>query len=439
MDQSKFNEKNTANEVLAIDLFCGCGGVTEGLKQAGFTVIAAVDNDPICCQTYRLNHPEVSLLEKDICKTSARSLKSILGKRKLDLLVVCAPCQPFSSLNKSKKPDERVYLILQSVRFTKALKPKYVLFENVPGITKNSTVINQLKSEFSKLGYNLSEPKQIDAADYGVPQRRVRCVIVASRKKMVDLPSPTTPTGHRITVRDAIGDLPAAGFINPKDSLHVCRKHSKQIHNLLALLHETLPNSNVDDAWIESQVDGHFNLRYTRGEPLEAMKAAAKRILKNYLHDDPELRSKVLHAEKPFEFIIGDAMISGTIDLLNKADPAGENEAKVEIVDFKTGKSGDDLAAAERRSHVQQQLQMYAIATQDALGLEPLKATAHFLYANQPHIKEDVELSEEQMENMKHQIANTVTAIKQGRFPLCASKTRCTSCDFKAICNGSTR
>lgn len=152
MDQSKFNEKNTANEVLAIDLFCGCGGVTEGLKQAGFTVIAAVDNDPICCQTYRLNHPEVSLLEKDICKTSARSLKSILGKRKLDLLVVCAPCQPFSSLNKSKKPDERVYLILQSVRFTKALKPKYVLFENVPGITKNSTVINQLKSEFSKLG-----------------------------------------------------------------------------------------------------------------------------------------------------------------------------------------------------------------------------------------------------------------------------------------------
>ena len=215
--------------------------------------------------------------------------------------------------------------------------------------------------------------------------------------------------------------------------------YGQQIHNLLALLHETLPNSNVDDAWIESQVDGHFNLRYTRGEPLEAMKAAAKRILKNYLHDDPELRSKVLHAEKPFEFIIGDAMISGTIDLLNKADPAGENEAKVEIVDFKTGKSGDDLAAAERRSHVQQQLQMYAIATQDALGLEPLKATAHFLYANQPHVKEDVELSEEQMENMKHQIANTVTSIKQGRFPLCASKTRCTSCDFKAICNGSTR
>lgn len=215
--------------------------------------------------------------------------------------------------------------------------------------------------------------------------------------------------------------------------------YGQQIHNLLALLHESLQVSSVDDVWIESQVDDNFNLRYTRGEPLEAMKAAAKRILKNYFHDDPEIRSKVLYAEKPFEFIIGDAMISGTIDLLNKADPTNENDAQVEIVDFKTGRSGDDLDAAERRSHVQQQLHMYAIATQDALGLEPLKATAHFLYANQPHAKEDVELSEGQIESMKNQISDTVSAIKQGRFPLCATKTRCVSCDFKAICNGSTR
>ncbi len=215
--------------------------------------------------------------------------------------------------------------------------------------------------------------------------------------------------------------------------------YGQQIHNLLALLHEALQTSNVDDAWIELQVDDHFNLRYTRGEPLEAMKAAAKRILKNYFHDDPELRSKVLHSEKPFEFIIGDAMISGTIDLLNKADPMNDNEFQVEIVDFKTDKSGGDLTAAERCSHVQQQLQMYAIATRDALGLEPLKATAHFLYANQSHIKEEVSLSENQIESIRNQISDTVAAIKQGRFPLCATKTRCASCDFKAICNGSTR
>ena len=215
--------------------------------------------------------------------------------------------------------------------------------------------------------------------------------------------------------------------------------YGQQIHNLLALLHEALLTSNIDDTWIESQIDIHFNLRYTRGEPLEAMKSAAKRILKNYFHDDPELRSKVLCAEKPFEFIVGDALISGTIDLLNKVDPLSDNESQVEIVDFKTGKSGDDLATTERRSHVQQQLQMYAIATLDALGLEPLRATAHFLYANQPHIKEDIELSEKQIQIMKCQISDTVAAIKKGIFPISVSKARCASCDFKAICNGSTR
>lgn len=215
------------NRFLAIDLFCGCGGVTEGLKQAGFTVVAAVDNDPICCETYRLNHPEVKLIEKDICKTSARSLKLILGKRKLHLLVVCAPCQPFSSLNKSTKPDDRVFLILQAIRFTKALRPKFVLFENVPGLTKNKPIIEELKKEFAKLGYVIGEPQAIDAADYEVPQRRLRCVIVAAKKKTVQLPAPKTPAGKRITVRRVLGQLPVAGSKNQDDPLHVSRHHSK--------------------------------------------------------------------------------------------------------------------------------------------------------------------------------------------------------------------
>ena len=211
---------------IAIDLFCGCGGVTEGLKQAGYTVVAAVDNDPICCETYRANHPEVHLIERDICKTTAKSLKTILGKRKLDLLVVCAPCQPFSKLNKSTKPDDRVFLILQSIRFVRALKPRYVFFENVPGLTKNHSVISTLKTEFKKLGYVLSEPQQVDAADYEVPQRRIRCVIVASRKETISLPVAVTPSGSRVTVRQAIEQLPAAQFINDLDPLHVCRHHS---------------------------------------------------------------------------------------------------------------------------------------------------------------------------------------------------------------------
>lgn len=218
--------KAVNNKHTAIDLFCGCGGVTEGLKQAGFTVIAAVDNDPVCCQTYRLNHPEVHLIEKDILKTSAQSLKRILAGQKLDLLVVCAPCQPFSRLNKSTSPDERVFLILQSIRFIRALRPKHVFFENVPGLAKNHSIIDKLVSKLKNLGYYVSGPQQVDAADYEVPQRRIRCVIVASRKNMVELPKPITPTGHRVTVRQTIGALPVAKVKNKADPLHVRRQHS---------------------------------------------------------------------------------------------------------------------------------------------------------------------------------------------------------------------
>lgn len=217
----------TKKQHIAIDLFCGCGGVTEGLKQAGFTVAAAVDNDPVCCQTYRLNHPEVQLIEKDILKTSAQSLKRILGGQKLDLLVICAPCQPFSRLNKSTAPDSRVYLILQAIRFARALRPKHIFFENVPGLAKNNSVIEQLTSQLKELGYHLTGPQQIDAADYEVPQRRMRCVIVASRKSAVTLPVPITPSNHRVTVRQAIGDLPVAKFRNKADPLHVRKKHSE--------------------------------------------------------------------------------------------------------------------------------------------------------------------------------------------------------------------
>jgi len=216
--------------------------------------------------------------------------------------------------------------------------------------------------------------------------------------------------------------------------------YGQQIHNMLALLHNSIASQVVNEAWIESQVDEHFNLRYTRGAPLEAMKAAAKRVIKSYFNNDPELREKVLQAEKPFEFIFEDALISGTIDLLNRADPTVANTRIVEVVDFKTGKTGEDLSESERVSSVRQQLQLYAIATRDALGLDPLRATAHFLYANQPNVSIEIPLDADIAESMKQQISTTVSSIKGGAFPMCSfSAEKCHSCDFRAICIGSQR
>ena len=84
----------------AIDLFCGCGGLTLGLKQAGFNVIGAVDVEPLAVETYKVNHPEVHVWGKDICSLSVRSVKRKLGLKKgeLDLLAGCPPCQGFSTM-----------------------------------------------------------------------------------------------------------------------------------------------------------------------------------------------------------------------------------------------------------------------------------------------------------------------------------------------------
>ena len=214
----------------------------------------------------------------------------------------------------------------------------------------------------------------------------------------------------------------------------------QQIHNLLALLHNSiLQSQEIDDTWIENNVNRSFNLRYTRGEPFEAMKNSAMKILKSYVHDNPNLSTKILSAEQPFEFIMGEALISGTVDLLNIA---GEQSADncVEIIDFKTSKTGDDLSDEERMETVTKQLLLYSIAVKDALGYDPIEAAAHFLYASRPHKLEYIILNEQEKQRTVDLIEDTVNQIKKNNFPMCNyDGTICGACDFKAICIGSKR
>jgi DNA (cytosine-5)-methyltransferase 1 len=145
-------------------------------------------------------------------------------------MIVCAPCQPFSSQNKNKVGDTRSRLILQAVRFAAHLKPTLIFFENVPGLTieANKNILSKLKNGLEKLGYQLGMPLRVDAADYGVPQRRLRCVMFASlQDAMPVMPAPYTPESLRITVERAIGDLVplGSGERSASDSLHFARTH----------------------------------------------------------------------------------------------------------------------------------------------------------------------------------------------------------------------
>lgn len=211
----------TPKRLLAIDVFAGCGGLTEGLKQAGFSVVGAIEIDRMAATTYAANHPEVHLWRVDVRKLSGAEIRRVLGLRKgrLDLLAGCPPCQGFSSMRtrngKRKVRDKRNDLVFDYLRLVKALKPKAVMMENVPALAENQRM-KKLAKKLAAMGYNMNgTPVVLDTADFGVPQRRRRMILMCSRIKAIAMPA-ANPIKR--TVRQAIGNMRAPA--KSKDALH---------------------------------------------------------------------------------------------------------------------------------------------------------------------------------------------------------------------------
>lgn len=213
--------RRTNNKIVlkAVDLFCGCGGLTQGLKKAGFEVIGAIDNDNLSVQTYLANHPGVHVWEKDILDLTVTSLKKKLGLRKdeLDLLAGCPPCQGFSAmrtLNGSRRVrDPRNNLLFEFQRFVEGLRPKAIMMENVPGLAKNRR-FREFCRKMKEIGY-IGSYKILNVADYGVPQRRRRLIYLAGFGFEISFADPASKIK---TVRDAIAGLPKAG--KSRDKIH---------------------------------------------------------------------------------------------------------------------------------------------------------------------------------------------------------------------------
>ena len=201
----------------AIDLFSGCGGLTLGLKQAGFRVVGAVENDPLAVETYRANHKHVVIWKQDIRQLAAaevmRRLKIEPGQ--LDLLAGCPPCQGFSTmttLNGRIGQEEQNDLVFEFLRFVRVLRPKSVMLENVPKLAKNRR-FKTLHAELQKLGYEINHAV-LNAANYGVPQRRRRLILVAAMGIRIPFGSPGR---RKRTVREAFSKI---GPRTQKDPLH---------------------------------------------------------------------------------------------------------------------------------------------------------------------------------------------------------------------------
>jgi DNA (cytosine-5)-methyltransferase 1 len=166
----------------AIDLFCGAGGTTQGLRDAGFDVVAAIENDQPAANSYAKNHPDTELLVRDIRRVQAPALARRLGlAQPLDLLTACPPCQPFSTLGSGDSSDPRNALVSSVGRFVAALMPRAILLENVPGLRKEPRFL-ALVAELDR-DYALSE-YVVQATDFGVPQSRRRIILLGIRRSL---------------------------------------------------------------------------------------------------------------------------------------------------------------------------------------------------------------------------------------------------------------
>lgn len=202
----------------AIDLFSGCGGLTLGLKQAGFRVVGAVEIDQLAVETYKENHRRVVVWKNDICKITAASVMRRLKMKKgqLDLLAGCPPCQGFSAMTtlngRRGFRDPRNNLIFQFLRFVRAMRPKAVMMENVPGLAKTRR-IRKIINALEGMGYRCKHDV-LDAANYGVPQRRRRFILLGGQGKEISFGNKTR---KKRTVRRAFARLGKRG---KTDSLH---------------------------------------------------------------------------------------------------------------------------------------------------------------------------------------------------------------------------
>jgi len=225
----------------AIDLFCGAGGLTQGLKQAGFNVVGAVEFHPTYAESFKLNHPKTNLKLSDITKIDPIEWAKEIGLKQgeLDLLAGCPPCQGYSTIgtrNRGKKNDPRNELVYEVLRFAIALKPKTIMMENVPALA-NDARLQSLREQLEELGYKI-DVKVLKMTHYGVPQNRRRMIMLGSRYDDIEVVKQEMDARKMRTVRDAISVLPPASADLIDDPLHIAdeKRRSDKVKKLISLV-----------------------------------------------------------------------------------------------------------------------------------------------------------------------------------------------------------
>jgi DNA (cytosine-5)-methyltransferase 1 len=263
----KFHRSNIEHmEYSVLDTFAGAGGFSLGFQLAGAKIVGAVEIDSWACETFQFNHPNTTVIQRDITTVTDKQILDAFGKFKPDIILGGPPCQGFSICNKNSGDykDPRNSLFKEFIRIGNLLQPQIMIMENVPNLARAKTenqelVIDIIVSELRSIGYKVNY-QILEATDYGVPQIRKRLVVIASKSKLTNpFPSKThtttdTPNLLELNMKkcpglwDAISDLPEiearegseeSEYSKPpqNDYQHFLRNGSNKLFNHKAMNH----------------------------------------------------------------------------------------------------------------------------------------------------------------------------------------------------------
>lgn len=200
-----------------IDCFSGPGGICTGMHAAGFDTKVAIEFIKSCVDTYKANHPEVHVIHSDIRKVTAEQILPYIPKEGVDLVTSGMPCETFSTAGNTSRSfyDDRQFLFREGIRIAEIANAKMILFENVPAIVTKTVakdnptlIVDVLKEELRIAGYENMIQVVLDATRYGVPQRRKRFFILATKDNTIKLEAPDPSCEKTVTVEDAFIDIP---------------------------------------------------------------------------------------------------------------------------------------------------------------------------------------------------------------------------------------
>lgn len=314
----------------AIDLFAGCGGLSKGFMDAGYDIIVGVDNDQAALNTFVRNHKGAAALNADLSKQETfDEIKRIAGKRPIDVIIAGPPCQGFSLSGPRNFDDDRNKLYLAVIEMVKQYEPKGFIIENVPGMATlyKGQIKKEILKRFRRLGYNI-DCKVLCAADYGVPQMRKRLIFMGVRNDVgiPHFPEQTFNKENYRTCRDAISDLPSReneigmdidnytseplteyqklmrGSCNVLYN-HVATAHKQFVKDTIALVPEGGNYKDLPPGWGESRKFNEAWTRYDGNKPSKTIDTGHRNHFHYKYNRVPTIRENARLQSFPDDFI----------------------------------------------------------------------------------------------------------------------------------------